>query len=71
MAAVPADTPVTVPVKEPTVATEGVLLTQLPPLERPTKEAVSAVHRVDTPPTEDGSGLTVTKRLKKQPVGKV
>lgn len=51
MAVVPAETPVTEPVPEPTNATADVPAVQIPPPGMPVKVAVSPAHRIDTPPT--------------------
>jgi len=60
IAQVPAETPVTTPVKEPTVAMEGVELLHVPP-------KVASINVVDVPtmvesvpPMAAGAGVTVT-----------
>lgn len=62
--------PVTIPDDEPTAATEGVPLSQLPE-PASVKETVAPVHTLSVPDIEDGSALIVTGNVREQPVGSV
>jgi hypothetical protein len=52
--------PVTMPVDEPTFATDGLLLTQVPPVMVSESVIVVPMHTVEGPAIIDGSALTVT-----------
>jgi hypothetical protein len=71
MVAVPAATPVTIPVDEPTVATPVLLLLQTPPGERLLSVVVLPAHTVDAPVTGAGEPDTVTVAVAVQPVESV
>jgi hypothetical protein len=71
MTANPAEIPVIRPDNEPAVATEGEPLTHIPPTTGLLNTAVVPTQTVDGPITGEGSGLIVTTRDIKQPVGKV
>ena len=60
MVEVPADTPDTVPVDEPTVATAVVLLYQLPPDELLLSVVAVPMHTFRPPVMLAGSGFTIT-----------
>ena len=61
------DTPVTTPDPEPTVATEGVPLVQLPP--PPSASVVVApAQTVAVPDIATGTGFTVTMAVTEQPL---
>jgi hypothetical protein len=68
MIAVPAVTPVTTPVNEPTVATAVLLLLQLPPGEDEVRVVVSPTHTLAAPLIVPGPAFTVTTVVAKQPV---
>ena len=68
---VPADTPVTTPVDELTVATAGVALLQVPPAVALLNVVVDPAHSVRVPVIAAGRGLTVTVAVRKHPVGSV
>ena len=68
---VPADTPVTIPVEEPTVATPKVLLIQRPPGVLLLRVVVLPTHTVVEPLIADGAAVTVTTVVAIQPVLKV
>jgi len=70
--AVSATEPVAVPVTTPlvdTVATEVLLLLQLPEAEPSLRLVVEPWHTEATPSIDDGNGLTVTTAVVWQPVG--
>lgn len=71
MVEVPADTPVTIPVPEPTVATAVLLLLHEPPPEALVSVVVVPGHAVSVPPIAAGNGLTVTAWVARQPVGNI
>jgi hypothetical protein len=71
MVAVPAATPLTIPVAEPTVAVVTSLLLHVPPLVLLVKFVVAPVHIVPVPVIAEGNALTVTVVVALQPVGKV
>ena len=56
----PAATPVTTPVKEPTVAIEVLPLLQVPPVALSVSVVVVPIHRVAVPPIALGVRFTVT-----------
>jgi hypothetical protein len=56
----PDATPVTVPVEEPIVASEALLLLQVPPDEPSLNVVVAPAQTIPVPVIDDGSGLTVT-----------
>ena len=61
MVEVPADTPVTMPLAEPIVATAGVLLLQVPPVVVLERVVVAPMHVVSVPVIgEEIAELTVT-----------
>lgn len=60
MLAVPANTPVTVPVEEPTVATAGVPLDHVPDGVPSASVVDKPTHATAVPVIAAGSGLTVT-----------
>ena len=70
MTEVPADTPVTMPEDEPTVAMDGLPLLQVPP---PLHERmmVEPTQTLPEPVMGPGDALTVTTAVMKQPVGSV
>ena len=70
MTAVPADTPFTTPVPEPTAATPGEPELQTPPPEL-LKIMLEPTHTWVGPVIAVGVGLTVTNVVVKQPVDKV
>ena len=55
----PAKTPVTMPVKDPTVAISGLLLLHTPPAVGSVSNIVEPTHTVDGPEIIPGYGLTV------------
>lgn len=57
---VPADTPVTIPVPEPTVAIAVFTLLHVPPVVVVLNVAVAPTHITVVPLIDAGSGLTVT-----------
>ena len=65
---IPAATPVTTPVPEPTVAIPGDPELHVPPPEGSLKAVVAPVHTVATPVIGAGSGLTVTNTVAMHPV---
>jgi hypothetical protein len=65
MRVVPVTMPVTAP-EVPMVATEGVLLVQVPPAGRSVRLMVAAAQRADGPLIAPGSGFTVTLATEKQ-----
>ena len=71
MVAVPADTPVTIPVPAPTEAIEVLLLLHVPPLVASLSEVVSPTQTLLTPVIADGVGLTVSIIVVVQPAGNV
>ncbi len=68
MLLVPADTPVTRPVADPTVATPGVPELQVPPDGAPVNVVVSPSHMSSVPLMPVGSAFTVTVLVREQPV---
>jgi hypothetical protein len=62
MFTVPAVTPVTTPVAEPTVATEVLLLAHEPPAGEPAKVSVAPVHTV-LPPVMEAPETTVNDQV--------
>jgi hypothetical protein len=68
MVAVPDETPLTTPLPVPTVATEVLLLLQVPPVVASLSVKVEATHTVEEPDIEDGAPLTVTLVVAMQPV---
>ena len=68
--AVPDDTPVTIPVDEPTVATDPLLLLHAPP-EVVSFKFIAAPTQAGLEPVMPDSGLTVTVCVRKQPVPNV
>jgi hypothetical protein len=71
MVAVPIDMPVTIPVANPTSATEGLLLLQVPPPVASLKVMLPPRHTVALPVTGEGNGSTIMDNVVKQPVGSV
>lgn len=71
MVSVPAVTPATVPVDEPTVATAGLLLLHEPPPVLLNKVEVDPTHVLVVPVIAGGFGLTETDAVAIQPVGSV
>jgi hypothetical protein len=61
-------TPVTTPLPEPTVASDGLLLTQLPPVVASVSVVVKPRHMMPLPLMATGVALTVTGVVVKQPV---
>jgi len=59
MIAVPAATPVTIPVEDPIVLTAILLLAHVPPEVASVKEEVSPIHTALPPEIVTGIGLTV------------
>lgn len=59
MVDVPAATPVTIPVPDPIVATDVLLLVHTPPLDALLKVVVVPGHAVSTPVIAAGNGSTV------------
>ena len=70
MVVVPAATPDTTPVDEPTVATLEVLLLHVPP-PASVNVIAAATQTLVAPVMADGSGSTVTTRVVLQPVPSV
>ena len=68
MITVPADTPVTVPDVEPTVATEVLPLVQWPPPVASPKDSEEATQTGNSPDMEAGNGLTVIVVVAVHPV---
>jgi hypothetical protein len=62
MIVVPVDMPVTMPVDEPTVATDGTLLSQLPPVREAVSVAVFPIH-MPVGPEITGNSFTVIDRV--------
>jgi len=60
MVAVPAATPHTVPVAEPAVATDVLLLLQVPPATASLRVVQEPAHMVSVPSMVEGVGVTVT-----------
>ena len=60
MIAVPADTPVTIPVRLATVAFDGLLLLHVPPVAVFDNVVVNPAHTDDVPDIAEGAPLTVT-----------
>ena len=56
----PGDTPVTTPVPDTTVATEGLLLLHVPPLVPSVKVVVAGVQIFEAPLIDAGAAFTVT-----------
>ena len=71
MVALPAATPVTVPVPEPMVAIEVLLLVHVDVPEASASVVLPPTHTEAMPVIADGSGLTVNTAVAVQPVGKV
>jgi hypothetical protein len=71
MFGLPALTPVTTPLDEPTVASAGLLVLHVPPALASESVVVEPAQTVVTPVIEAGSGLTVTGIVMKQVVGNV
>lgn len=69
--AVPADTPVTTPVEEPTVATEGLPDDHTPPPGELAKAMLDPTHTWVGPVIAAGIGSTVTLIVAKHPVDNV
>ena len=69
MLGVPAETPVTTPVVEPTLALVASLLLHNPPVVASANPIVDPVHTAGAPVMAAGLGLTVTGIVAKQPVG--
>lgn len=67
----PAATPVTIPVPEPTVASEALLLLHVLLPEPLVNVVVNPTHTFGVPPIVAGRGLIVAITVAKQPVGKV
>lgn len=66
ISAVPAETPVTIPVVTPTVATPGALVNQNPPDGELLNAVVDPTHTPRDPVIVDGYGFTVTVIVEKQ-----
>jgi hypothetical protein len=66
MVTVPADTPVTIPVEDPTVATEALLLLHVPPVVASLSDIVRPAPTVLPPLIAAGAGLMVTTRVEEQ-----
>lgn len=71
MVAVPAETPVTTPVEEPTVATPVLPLLHVPNNVASSSVVVELTHTVIVPVMAAGSGLTDTTTERAQPVPNV
>ena len=71
MAAVPADTPVIIPVDKPAVAIPVLPLLQVPPVVASLNTVAAPTQTVAVPVMGEGNGLTVTVTVVLQPVGKV
>ena len=67
MIAVPAETPVTMPVPEPIVAIPVAPLVQLPPAVPSVRVVVLPVHTDNVPPIATGAVFTVTVVVTRQP----
>jgi len=70
MVAVPAETPETIPLDEPTVETGVLLLLQVPPEVRSPSVVVMPWQTANVPVIADGPAITVTDWVTKQPVPK-
>ena len=68
MLAVPADTPVTIPVEDPAVATAVLPLLHAPPGVTSLNAVVAPIQTLVAPVIPEGSGLTVTVTMDAQPV---
>ena len=68
---VPGAPVVTAPVREPIVATEVLLLDQVPPKVVLVKVVALPWHNTKVPPIADGNALIVTGVVTKQPAGNV
>lgn len=66
-----ADTPVTAPAKNGTVATAGLLLLHVPPTEASSNEVVALTQTCMVPVMGEGNGLTVTSVVRIHPVASV
>ena len=71
MVAVPADTPVTMPLPVPIVATVVALLVQLPPPVASVNVVVNPEQTLVVPEIPDGNGLTVKVVEDIHPVARV
>ena len=71
MVSVPDARPDIVPDAEPIVASVGVLLLQVPPVEELVSVVVEPTHTLFVPPIAAGSGFTVTVVTVKHPAGSV
>lgn len=71
MVAVPAETPLTTPVEEPTVATAVLLLLQVVVPDASPSVVEPPTHSVRVPVIAAGSGFMVTAAVVKHPVGNV
>ena len=71
MVAEPLETPVTIPVVEPTVATALLLLLHSPPTEGDVNVVVALWQTKAEPGTGAGVPVTVTAEVAVQPVGSV
>ena len=69
--AVPDDTPVTNPDREPIVATDTGAMLHIPPEAGSVRVVVSPWHTCNVPPIGDGRLCTVTGKFAVQPVGKI
>jgi hypothetical protein len=67
MVAVPEATPPTIPVPDPTVATDVLLLIQVPPDETSLNDIFDPTHTAVGPVMADGIGFTVTMAVVLQP----
>jgi hypothetical protein len=68
---VPASTPPTIPVEEPTVALAVVLLVHVPPVVELKSVVVPPAHTLSVPPIAAGRGFTVIDVVLWQPVGRL
>jgi hypothetical protein len=68
MSATPRATPVIIPVSDPAVATDVLLLVQMPPVDRSVSNTVLPRQMVVGPVIGLGVGLTVTTVVVRQPV---
>jgi len=59
MVGVPKETPVTIPLDEPTVASDKLLLVQVPPAIPSVNEVVCPTHTRAVPDIDDGIAFTV------------
>ena len=71
MTEVPDNTPVTIPVNEPIVATAVLLLVQVPPAAPSLSAVVAPTHACNIPVIAVGPEFTVTVVAAVQPVGRV